>query len=48
MLLLDVVCFMMVGQLNLDVCSLALDAFFTFNREDTRGDKGTGILGAPE
>lgn len=25
-----------------------LDAFFTFNREDTRGDKGTGILGMLE
>lgn len=41
-------CLMMVGQLILDVCSLALNAFFTFNREDVRGDKGTGILGTLE
>lgn len=41
-------CLMMVGQLILDVCSLALDAFFTFNREDSRGDKDTGNLGAVE
>lgn len=38
----------MVGQLILDVWSLVLDAFFTFNREDTGGDKGTGILGMLE
>lgn len=45
---LDVVCLMMAGHLILDVCSLALHAFFTFNREDTRRDKGTRILGTLE